>query len=422
MKLLTKTGLNFVSASVFFFLFGSLGGYYFIRYAVNNFLNNELLDARQLVDQMPLEDLQQSKLTYADIRISIADEDSRLMEPTFSDTVMYNTSTNNYEFFRKLSYSKSDGVTHYKLSILRPSTPSDLLVMKFTLMLTVFPILFFLILYMVNRQTTKSSLSVFYDTIKKLKTFDVNKDNRLDLMTSDVDEFEQLNEVFNTMETKIKQDYERLKEYTENTSHELQTPLAIITSKLDELIQSSNLTEEQIKLIAGLMETTSRLSKINQALIFLAKLDNRIFSNEEDVDFMEVIREQIDLLQPLIEDKNITINIESSDSIIVKMNRSLAHTLIQNLLKNAIRHNIPDGYINISYSNHQLEIHNSGKALDVHPDELFHRFRKNSSHPQSLGIGLSVVKRICDISDITINYLHNGDDHRFILTLKQEKR
>jgi len=195
--------------------------------------------------------------------------------------------------------------------------------------------------------------------------------------------------------------------------------LSLFTSKLDELIQSANLTEEQIKLIAGLMETTGRLSKINQALIFLAKLDNRIFSNEENVDLLEVIREQIDLLEPLIEDKNLAINIESSESPVLKMNRSLAHTLIQNLLKNAIRHNIRDGFINISYSNHQLAIHNSGKALDVHPDELFHRFRKNSSHPQSLGIGLSVVKRICDISDITINYLHNGDDHRFILTLKK---
>lgn len=422
MKLLTKTGLNFISASVFFFLFGSLGGYYFIRYAVNKFLNSELLEARQLVDKIPLEDLQRSQLTYADIQITITDKDAPILEPTYSDTVMYNTSTHNYEFFRKLSYSKLEDETHYQLSILRPSTPSDLLVMKFTLMLTVFPILFFLILYLVNRQTTKSSLSVFYDTIKKLKTFDVNKDNRLNLMTSDVDEFEQLNEVFNTMETKIKQDYERLKEYTENTSHELQTPLAIITSKLDELIQFSNLTEEQIKLIAGLMETTGRLSKINQALIFLAKLDNRIFSNEEEVSLLDIIREQLELLYPLIEDKNLVINIESKESPSLKMNRSLAHTLIQNLLKNAIRHNIHNGYINISYSNHQLEIHNSGKALDVHPDELFHRFRKNSSHPQSLGIGLSVVKRICDISDITINYLHNGDDHRFILTLKKEKR
>jgi len=422
MKLLTKTGLNFISASVFFFLFGSLGGYYFIRYAVNKFLNNELLESRQFIDQIPFEELERNQLTYADIQVAIAGEAAQLMEPTFSDTVLYNATTNNYEFYRKLSYCKSEHGIHYKISILRPSTPSDLLVMKFTLMLTVFPILFFLILYLVNRQTTKSSLSVFYDTIKKLKTFDVNKDNRLDLMTSDVDEFEQLNEVFNTMEMKIKEDYERLKEYTENTSHELQTPLAIITSKLDELIQSSNLTESQIKLIASLMETTGRLSKINQALIFLAKLDNRIFSNEENVDLFEIIREQIDLLEPLIEDKNLAINLESNESPTFKMNRSLAHTLIQNLLKNAIRHNIHDGFINISYLNHQLEIHNRGQALDIHPDELFHRFRKNSSHPKSLGIGLSVVKRICDISDITIKYLHNGDDHRFILSQQKEER
>jgi signal transduction histidine kinase len=124
-----------------------------------------------------------------------------------------------------------------------------------------------------------------YDTINKLRAFDVNKDNRLDLMTSDIDEFEQLNEVFNAMDKKIKQDYERLKEYTENTSHELQTPLAIINTKLDELIQADNLTEEQVKSIAGLIETTNRLSKTNQALIFLAKLDNRVFADAQLVSF-----------------------------------------------------------------------------------------------------------------------------------------
>lgn len=416
MKLLTKTGLNFISASVFFFLLGSLGGYYFIRFAVNKFLNNELLEARALVDQLPMDRLQVSRLTYADIEVNKVEEEAFNPASVFHDTVLYNNQLKHHEFYRKLTYGRKTPHGFYQVSILRPSAPSDLLVMKFTLMLTVFPVLFFLILYLVNRHTTKSSLAVFYDTINKLKTFDVHKDNRLDLMTSDVDEFELLKEVFNAMEAKIKDDYERLKEYTENTSHELQTPLAIITSKLDELIQYDNLTAEQVQLIAGLMETAGRLSKINQALIFLAKLDNRIFSNVEEVDIMEVIRKQTELLEPMIEDKGLSITVTSQQPVKVSLNRSLAHTLVQNLLKNAIRHNLAKGYIKITYNHNRLEIHNSGKKLDIEPEELFHRFRKSSSHPQSLGIGLSVVKRICEISNINIQYQHNGENHCFVLT------
>ena len=176
---------------------------------------------------------------------------------------------------------------------------------------------------MVNRQTTKYSLAVFYDTIRKLKTFDVHKDNSLELLTSDVDEFEQLKEVFSAMDQKIKDDYERLKQYVENTSHELQTPLAIITSRLDELLQSPNLSEEQIKLVAGLLDTTGRLSKVNQSLIFLAKLDNRLFKEVKNIDLVDLIKLQLTMFESLYEEKNLKVDFDlDSDTLVFKMDRN----------------------------------------------------------------------------------------------------
>lgn len=418
MKLLTKTGLNFISASIFFFLLGSLGGYYFIRFAVNKFLNNELIEAKRLVEQ--LDDLDGVRLSYADINIDTIAGPVQYTEAYLTDTVLINQETGNYEFYRKLTFDQQYNHKTVRYCILRSTAPSDLLVMKFTLMLAVFPVLFFVILYMVNRASTKHSLSVFYDTINKLRTFDVNKDNKLELMTSDIDEFEQLNEVFNAMGKKIKEDFERLKEYTENTSHELQTPLAIITSKIDELLQSPNLTEEQIKTLAGLMQTVNRLSKINQALIYLAKLDNRMFSEEEPVDLLELVRDQIELLDPMIESKNITVDLISTGKCEFVMNRSLAHTLIQNLIKNAIRHNFADGYLKIECAGKSLMVANSGNELYVKAEELFKRFKKAGNHPQSLGIGLSVVKRICDISGIDVHYNCIGNEHQFVLEFNKK--
>ncbi|MBS2210507.1 hypothetical protein KEM09_03795 [Carboxylicivirga mesophila] len=411
MKLITKTGLNFISASIFFFFIGSLGGYYFIRFAVDKMFNNELLEAQQKVESQ-----NNYSLTYADVsvdtlRLTISEEYYE-----FTDTVMQEAGNENYDFYRKLTYLKPiDNIYATRFTIIRSTAPSDLMVMKFTLMLTVFPVIFFLILYLVNRASTKYSLAVFYDTINKLRAFDVNKDNRLELMTSDIDEFEQLNEVFNAMEKKIKLDYERLKEYTENTSHELQTPLAIINAKLDELIQADNLTEEQITSIAGLIETTNRLSKTNQALIFLAKLDHRVFADAEEVSFNEVVRKQLENLEMLIEDAGLRIKLVSTASLHAHMNQSLAHTLIQNLLKNAIRHNIPDGHIHITIDDKCLEIKNSGLVVSHDPEKLFGRFKKNSQHPQSLGIGLSIVKRICDISAISVCYEQKDAEHIFRL-------
>ncbi len=406
MKLLTKTGLNFISASIFFFLFGSLGGYYFIRYAVNKMFNNELLEAKRQIEL-----LDNPSLTFADVEVDTLQSQISIPATAFSDTIMRGNKGDNYEFYRKLSFYKKSGDKILRVCIIRSLAPSDLMVMKFTLMLTIFPILFFLILFLVNRASTKYSLSVFYDTINKLKSFDVNKDNRLELMTSDVDEFEQLKEVFNTMERKIKEDYERLKEYTGNTSHELQTPIAIISARLDQLIQADNLTEQQVKTIAELLETTQRLSKINQALIFLAKLDNRVFANEEEVSFNTIISQQLKNLELLIDESSLKVSFIDQEQLRVKMNPSLAHTLIQNLLKNAIRHNITGGYIEIVVSDNKLLIANSGEVTSFEADKMFGRFQKNSQHPQSLGIGLSIVKRICDISNIQIKYEHNESNH-----------
>jgi signal transduction histidine kinase len=411
MKLLTKTGLNFISASIFFFFIGSLGGYYFIRFAVNKMFNNELLEAQQQVENNNI-----ASLTYADVKIDTLQFSIDIAQHTFTDTIIQDKSTSNYEFFRKLSYLRPASDQTIRYTIIRSTSPSDLMVMKFTLMLTVFPVIFFLILYLVNRASTRYSLTVFYDTINKLKAFDVNKDNRLDLMTSDIDEFEQLNEVFNAMDKKIKEDYIRLKEYTGNTSHELQTPLAIINTKLDELIQDDNLTEAQIKTIAGLIETTNRLSKTNQALIFLAKLDNRVFADAVRVNFNELVRKQLENLEPLIDEAGLKVDVISTSQVNSTMNLSLAHTLILNLLKNAIRHNVSDGFIKIQFDHKQLQISNSGLPVHYEPEKLFGRFQKNSQHPQSLGIGLSIVKRICDISNISISYQQEGTEH--IIELK----
>jgi len=414
MKLLTKTGLNFISASIFFFFIGSLGGYYFIRYAVNKMFNNELLEAQRQIEKVDFQ-----ALSYADVTIDTIDFSLPAATYHFSDTIIRNEQTKSYDFYRKLNFLKPlNEAQSIKYVIIRSTAPSDLMVMKFTLMLAVFPVIFFLILYLVNRASTKYSLSVFYDTINKLRSFDVNKDNRLELMTSDIDEFEQLNEVFNALDKKIKEDYERLKEYTENTSHELQTPLAIINTKLDELIQADNLNEQQVKLIAEIIETTNRLSKTNQALIFLAKLDNRVFAEDDAININDIIRKQLDNLDPLIKEAELSVELVSTSNISTRMNVSLAHTLIQNLLKNAIRHNVNGGFIKISLDKRNLEIKNTGQVVSYEPEDMFGRFQKNSQHPQSLGIGLSIVKRICDISDIAICYESKDSEHVFALHFK----
>jgi signal transduction histidine kinase len=245
---------------------------------------------------------------------------------------------------------------------------------------------------------------VFYSTINKLEDFQVNKAQELTLDAAEVDEVKKLNAVFEKMSEQIRKDFEAQKEYTENVAHELQTPLAIISSKADELMQADNLTKEQLEQLALLLETTNRLSKINQSLIFLTKIDNRFYTEGITFSLNELIKEKLVLFETAIEDKNLKLALDLKDATHIYMDPYLAETLVVNLLKNAIVHNEKGGELSIKLANQCLIITNSGTALTFSESDIFKRFSRSEHSKKSLGIGLSIVKRICELYGFNIEY------------------
>jgi signal transduction histidine kinase len=267
-----------------------------------------------------------------------------------------------------------------------------------------FAMLFFLIMFFVNRKSIKNALKVFYSTIQKLEDFEVSKAEELSLDTAEVDEVKKLNAVFEKMSEQIRQDFEAQKQYTENVAHELQTPLAIISSKADELMQADNLSKQQMEQLALLMETTNRLSKINQALIFLTKIDNRFYREGATFSLNDLIKEKLLLFEEVIKEKNIQLEVDLSDITHIYMDKYLAETMVINLLKNAIVHNEQGGLLHIKLANQSLIIYNSGNSLTFPESDIFKRFIRSNHNKKSLGIGLSIVKRICELYNFTVNY------------------
>ena len=206
------------------------------------------------------------------------------------------------------------------------------------------------------------------------------------------------------MTNKIQGDYKSLKEFTENASHEIQTPLAIIKSKLELLIQQENFKEEQMQAIQSVYDAANRLSRLNQALILLTKIENHQFEKREQIDLTEVVKKHILNFKELIEAKEIRLNHTIEGDVKLKINPVLADVLISNLLTNAIKHNVEKGEINLSLSKNELTVSNTGAELKINPLELFDRFKKDSVSSESLGLGLSIVKKICDSEKFTISY------------------
>jgi signal transduction histidine kinase len=412
MKLLTKTSLNFISASVIFFLFGSVAMYFSVRNIIAEDLQNRLLQQQKdffyNADQNKLTDLS-SKLVF----IKITDKE---IVYSFSDTVLI--VNDSYILYRKLQFSYLQDEQYYQVSILQNQSQSDLLIKKIVIMNVGFAMLFFLIMFFVNRQSIKSALSVFYSTIRKLEDFELSKAQNLSLETADVQEIKKLNEVFEKMATQIYNDFEAQKEYTENVSHELQTPLAIISSKADELMQADNLSKEQMEQLALLLETTNRLSKINQALIFLTKIDNRFYTQGSSFSLNDLIREKLQIFDAAIQEKELKLELDLLEITQVYMNPYLAETLIINLIKNAIIHNTTGGVLRIQLSNNALSISNSGSPLSFPEKDIFKRFVRSENSKKNLGIGLSIVQRICELYTFKIAYTYSSE-HQFKIIFKK---
>jgi len=412
MKLLTKTSLNFISASVIFFLFGSVAMYFSVRNIIAEDLQNRLLQQQKdffyNADQNKLTDLS-SKLVF----IKITDKE---IVYSFSDTVLI--VNDSYILYRKLQFSYLQDEQYYQVSFLQNQSQSDLLIKKIVIMNVGFAMLFFLIMFFVNRQSIKSALSVFYSTIRKLEDFELSKAQNLSLETADVQEIKKLNEVFEKMATQIYNDFEAQKEYTENVSHELQTPLAIISSKADELMQADNLSKEQMEQLALLLETTNRLSKINQALIFLTKIDNRFYTQGSSFSLNDLIREKLQIFDAAIQEKELKLELDLLEITQVYMNPYLAETLIINLIKNAIIHNTTGGVLRIQLSNNALSISNSGSPLSFPEKDIFKRFVRSENSKKNLGIGLSIVQRICELYTFKIAYTYSSE-HQFKIIFKK---
>ena len=412
MKLLTKTSLNFISASVIFFLVGSMAMYFSVRNIIAKDLQNRLLQQQNEF----IYTAQQNKVTDLVSELVFVHTTENKQLYSFSDTVLI--ANEKYMLYRKLAFSYSQNEQDYKVSILLSQSESDKLIMKIAIMNVGFSMLFFLIMFFVNRRSVRNALTVFYSTIRKLEDFEVNQTTTLSLDTAEIEEVKKLNEVFEKMSAQIRHDFISQKEYTENVSHELQTPLAIISSKADELMQADNLSKEQMEQLALLLETTNRLSKINQALIFLTKIDNRFYTEGSTFSLNDLIKEKLSLFEDAIQDKNIKLELDLLDITHAYMNPYLAETLIINLIKNAIVHNEKGGVLRISLSNNTLSISNSGSPLSFNESDIFKRFTRSNENKKSLGIGLSIVQRICDLYTFNIAYSY-ADEHQFKINFKK---
>ena len=334
---------------------------------------------------------------------------------TLKDTLIYDTIQNrdvHYRFMRVSDNSKQRG---YTVGILHPLRETRILINAIVKVMFIMFMSLLLILISINYFISRRLWFPFYGTIRAIRNYDVKNKEAMTFPQTNVSEFEQLNNVLHSMSDKIKHDFFNLKEFTENASHEIQTPLAIIKSKLELLVQSENLGPAELESIQSIDQAITRLSKLNSGLLLITKIENNQFENREQVALPKLIERTLETFEEFTDHKNITITTDIQYSLEILINNTLAEILITNLINNAIKHNIEGGFIKILLTRKSLSITNSGNRLDENPNELFSRFKKLSNRSDSLGLGLAIAKKICDFYQVKIAYTYHEKEHSVIL-------
>lgn len=334
----------------------------------------------------------------------------------FRDTILFDPVDNSYEQYATLhaDLESIDGLYH--AVVYKSLIESNELIERIVLIVTIIFILFIFFLYLINRFMFGRVWSDFFRTLEKLKAYDVSSVQDLEFGESDIAEFKLLNTTLNQMIEKIRLDYENVKEFTGNISHEIQTPLSIIRMKCDLLLQSSPLNSEQANLIRDIQNTNSRLSKLNKTLVLLTKIENHQFTHKEPINFNEVIDRHLDNFKPIAELKNISITSHKSDDFSIEADPMLIDVLIVNLIKNAITHNIEGGKLNIEIRRKEIVFSNSGLNLDLSDQKIFERYKKVNQKAGTFGLGLSLAKNICELYNLKLVYHYLDKQHHFNLS------
>ena len=414
MNLLTKSSRYYILFSVLIFLISGAIFYHLLHRVFYSQLDKSLKDEKQLIEET---------IDYADsvpdfttifghlIEVTIVYDQNKKVE-FIHDTVMYDGEQGKFLSYRHLFYENTSIQNKgYTINIYKPLHETESLIAGILIMISLIFITLLLMLILVNYVIARRVWIPFYRILARLGNYTIDQEKPLSVIKTNIYEFNQLNQALEKMSKKIRADFINLKEFNENAAHELQTPLAIIKSKLDLLIQQETLTEEQLKIIATVFEATARMSKLNQGLLLISKIDNDQFTTMEEVDLTQVIDETLEQFGEMTDHKHITVHKDYQRPVTLRISRVLAEILVTNLLSNAIKYNIPNGSIAIKADPARLTISNPGAPPGVDPEELFKRFRKSASSGDSAGLGLAIVQKIAQHYGMQVQYQYDGSNH-----------
>lgn len=327
------------------------------------------------------------------------------------DTLIYDEIENDTELFKEVTSFESINGRWYRITIRQVSIEAHDFYQIIGLVIAGILVLMLFSLWVIHKRIFNKLWKPFYDTLEKLEQFSVQNNEETHFVSSNIVEFDILSNSLKDLTEQVRRDYRTLKEFSENAAHEMQTPISIIQSKLEELLQLHDLQEDQANQIKQAFTSLHQLSRLNQDLLLLTKIENQQFNKMEAVNLSSEVNNILDDLQDLINSKSIQLQKLVEKKVQVNAHLYLIRILLSNLIGNSIKHNIEHGQIKIELTEKFLQISNTGDVLNIDPELLFERFMKNKPTSKSVGLGLAIAQKICNNFQWTIQYNCNEEWH-----------
>lgn len=415
MKLFARYSRINVFATVIIFLIASIAFFFTLQYVFLNQIDEDLkIEEKEILTFITEHGQPPENISVSDQVINYEKVTSST-DRYFATKSMNVTGERAKEKFRQLVFGFRTAGQWYRVTVSKSleetqNLARSVLIITFTTILVIL-----LVAFIINRVVLKKIWRPFYKSLNAVEEFRVGSDQHLQLPSSRIDEFELMNKTLEKLTNTARVDYLSLKTFSENASHEIQTPLAVIRSKLDLMVQDENLTEKQSELLQAVYDSVQKLANLNHSLLLLAKIENNQFDETKPIDLREKVQKKMADFHEFWLAQELGVHSELNDSSVFA-NEELLDVLLNNLFSNATRHNYRGGKMNIILDRNFLMIENTGSATALDPQKLYMRFTKLSNGSGNNGLGLSVIRQICDTSGFTINYSFRNDAHAFTIS------
>lgn len=387
--------------------------YLFVQQLMLHNLDEALTYQRDWIEKKLESGVENSFTSYNNsVRIELSG--AQKVEDRFYNKQVFIPDDNEMVKHRVLASVISVNGKYYKVRIEKSMLEDEDLLKSISALQFVFIALLLAGTFFINRSLSATIVDPFNNTLKQLKDYRIDQDIKPVFIETKIRELNELNYSIDSLVNTNASLFQAQKAFTENASHEMQTPLAVLQSKLDLLLQTP-VNKEQAVLVEELNRSIRKLQRLNRSLLLLTKIENNQFPDRQRVALKEVVAEVAANFEDLMLQKEIRFKLEVNEMPILTANAALIDILVSNLFSNALRHTNEGGAVEVVLNSKTFAISNSSASAALDKERIFQRFNKDSADPSSIGLGLEICKQIADLHHYNLRYGFAQGIHHFTI-------